>query len=325
MLDNLNVNASYAVKNIKRKKIILCRIVYKIIFYYEWRVRMSYCINCGDKIENEEMICVSCGTNMKKYLKGKGILNETEHHTYIGDILDKAIIILRGMLFTPVTSILNYSKEMSIKLSITLVITFAMFFGVLGAWVFEVMFSNLIKFNEQLFKVTVGSARGQNNDEILTRSIENIKKVQMSFGKAFLIFSILFIICIAAVVIFSYIISRYVFKCKGNIVRMFNSCVCAVIPLLVGTVFQIIFSYINLAFSLVPMIIGLSISVICLYHGIKDSMQLDENKSALLLPFTYILLIIVTYSYIERIVTSYFTLNTIKRIILYMLGTGMYY
>ena len=286
---------------------------------------MSYCINCGDKIENEEMICVSCGTNMKKYIKGKGILIETGHHTYLGDILDKAIIIVKGMLFTPVTSILNYSKEMSIKLSITISIMLAMSFGVFGAWIFEVMFSNLIKFNEQLFKVTVGNVRGQNNDEILTRSIENIKRVQISFGKAFLIFSVLFIICIIAVVIFSYIISRYVFKSKGNIVRMFNSCVCSSIPLLVGTAFQIIFSYINLAFSLVPMIISLSISVICLYHGIKDSMQLDENKSVLLLPFTYMLVIIVTYSYIERILTSYFTMNTIKRIILYMLGTGMYY
>jgi hypothetical protein len=73
------------------------------------------------------------------------------------------------------------------------------------------------------------------------------------------------------------------------------------------------------------MIIGVSASVICLYQGIKETMQLDENKSALLLPFTYVLLIIITYSYIERILTSYFTINTIKRMILYMLGTGMYY
>jgi len=284
---------------------------------------MGYCINCGDKVENEEKICVNCGTNMSKYFKSSDFEYDVERGS-IGIIFDNLAMVIKGILISPVTSVIKFSKEMRLKSSIILTVILSALFGGFGTLVYGSIFTQIIKFNQKLSEVNI-NGRNTPSQVDFNIAIQNISKYKMPTYKVFLIGFIIFLLFITSVFLVSLVIGKFLFKSKLNIVNLFNGCVCSFIPMLLGIMLQVILSYISLTFALVPIVIGITISNVCLYHIVKEAMELHENRAVFVLPFTYIITAVIGYNYLQKIATNSFTMSQAKLLLMALFNSGLYY
>ena len=282
---------------------------------------MGYCINCGDKVENEEMICVNCGTDMSRYLKSSGVEYEVERGS-VGIIFDNLTMVIKGILISPVTAVMKFSKEIGLKSSLMLAAVLSVVFGGLGSWVYGSVFTQIIKFNEKMSKVNLsGRSQPQSNFDTV---FLNLNRYKMPPYKVFLVCFIVFALFITSVFLVSLVIGKYLLKSKVNIINLLTGCICSSIPMLSGIILQVIISYISLALGIVPLVIGITISNVCLYHVVKEAMELHENGAVFVLPCTYIISVVIGYNYLQKLATNYFTASQVKSLLM-VLFNGVYY
>lgn len=292
---------------------------------------MAYCVNCGEKIQNEELICVTCGTNMEKIIRSSDIISQKgSYSVVVKRLIDNIKKIFFGMLKSPVASVSQFANELGIRWALLIGVLTAALFGVLGIWAYEAVYSGILKFGDKMMQVNINTGRNTNGlDQVLKQNQENFKALQMSQVKVFTIAAVAFLLSLAIAYIVFYLITKYVFKQNAKPAVLLSVVVCSSIPFLASLYVQMILSYLAFSISLIAPVIGFVVSLVCLYNGVKEGTALSANQTAILLPCAYIAMGIILYSYLGRLISGYFTDVNIKRFMVmimnYLSGGGLYY
>jgi hypothetical protein len=285
---------------------------------------MRYCINCGIKIENEEMICVNCGTNMGKLLK-----KNTGDKVIVGrgnEIFNQITKVVKESFVSPVTSVINNSKEINITLSLTLMFLISSIFGAISTWGYERFFSWVVGINDNIMKLQQdrGSINTSVRESIQSNSTQMINRIKLRPEKVFVIGFIAIILAMVSAYALSYLIGRFLFKAKFNAIQLLNVIVLSSLPLMGSLILMIVFNYISSMLALIPLIIGVTIYSICLFKGIGEIMKIDENKVAILVPITYIAIMLVSYNYFLKLFSKYVTVAYFKNILQFIFSSTLY-
>jgi hypothetical protein len=287
-------------------------------------VNVAYCVNCGDKIENQELICIGCGTNMGRLLKNHGgSVGYGSSTGALGTFLEYLKKVIKALIVTPVSSTISYSKELGLRGGAALSAAFSIIFGLTGLWIYELVFSRLLKLSENYARANVGGRLIHEADMFIKQNLETLKNLKMSHIKVFAICFLIFMLSITVMFLTSYFAGVLIFKRKEKPLELWNSFVCASAPFITGLIVSTAAAYISMALSIIIIIAGSTVALICLYHGIKEAMVLTENRAAILLPFTYAALIVTVYTYIVRLFANYVTMVTVKRFFMFLFNYYM--
>jgi hypothetical protein len=278
---------------------------------------MAFCINCGYKIENDEMICLSCGTNMSKLVKKQGS-NYSIKSNFVVEIINSIAVLFKGIFSAPIATTIKCSKELTYKTTFTLVMFLSLIFSAIctGAY------AKLISVINRYWQTTDGAI---NNGGAATQSsiYSPVNMFKLSYDKVFLLFFTAFLISIFLMVILAYIVNKFAIKNSTSFLCVLNAIVCASIYLIAALGISLLISWICMPLVIIPIILGVAVSNISLYCSMNEVFNIDKEKSTLLVSlFNIIVCIIVGYTFNKLLIKSVDN-YLIKQLILQIVNMGM--
>lgn len=219
----------------------------------------KYCTNCGKKLkEGEKCDCKKDNT----------LNNETTQ---------KAIDLVRGMLYTPIDTIRDFTKKSSFNLAMILVGILSVITGLFTMSLCK----NGLNYSMQLAYSGL--------DSFMPKSIE-IPYMKIFFTFLVLVFALSFVYAFIL-----YLVNTMIFKREADFKEVFSMYgVCSIISSL-GILASTILVFVNMTLGMIVFALSIILSVVYSYHGLKFLGTKDENKYGYIYLLTNVLFYVVIF------------------------------
>lgn len=202
----------------------------------------KYCTNCGKKLKEGEV----CDCK-----KDSVINNETTQ---------KALDLVRGMIYTPIDTIKDFTKKSSFNLAMILVGVLSV---ITGLFVMSLC-KNGLNYSLQL------AYSGLNS--FMPRSIE-IPYMKIFFTSLVLVFGLSFVYTFIL-----YVVNTMIFKREADFKEVYSMYgACSIVSSL-GILASAILIFVNVSLGMIMFALTSILNVVYSYHGLKFLGKNDENK-----------------------------------------------
>ena len=224
----------------------------------------KYCTNCGKKLE-EGQVC-DCK-------KDSIVNNETSQ---------KALDLVRGMIYTPIDTIKDFTKKSSFNMAMILVCALSIITGLFTMSIVK----NGSNYTMQLAYSGLGSS---GLESIMPRSME-IPYMKIFFTSLVLVFGLSFVYTGLL-----YLVNTVIFKREADFKEVYSMYgACSIISSL-GVLASTILMFVNVTLGLIMFALTSILNVVYSYHGLKFLGTKDENKYGYIYLLTNVLFYVVIF------------------------------
>lgn len=259
---------------------------------------MSFCPNCGIKLQDGDTFCGDCGTRIE------GVNNGPQQNTIRPSVVvvvpsinteavskhsKQTLAIIINMFTKPVSTIKDLVHTLDQKSTIILGVVLALIHGIFSFWKLDqsmaMLGKTLVTFASSMGDVmssVMGGGSGLFNASDLlniTGGYNEIKEVlKVPFFSAFLHGVILYAVMVGVLFLGIFITSKLFSKAKINELSISKLVILATIPVLGGELSNIIFSYLNFSLGMFALLVGILVSLILVVMNIKEVVDIEDDK-----------------------------------------------
>lgn len=296
---------------------------------------MKYCYKCGCQIEDNDLFCGNCGakqtqdgnTNEKSLNDNKGNENyktsQGNYSTVSSINLSSAKDILLKMLIKPIYASKKFMEDKDKNTVTVISILSILFYGILGIWKIKQLFystQNIIvdalEKAENLYKLFNNNSLGSNTSDI-NEAMIGINKIKQSinipYGKIFFQNCIIFAVLVLIIFIFISVATNITNHKQTSALEMYKISLIVLIPFMYFKALSILVSYVSNYAGIAIQLIGIIISIGCLFVLIKDVLGVKEDCSLFIASICFVVICVAylvciskfLYSDIQQIITSF--------------------
>ncbi|WP_055666413.1 YIP1 family protein [Desnuesiella massiliensis] len=279
---------------------------------------MYFCVNCGNRIENEKNLCNICGTDMKKIIETKENIDFIAVESNRGDMgkaLDEIKKMAKEMITSPITALEKFSVKASNKIAVLIMIIIGIITSLLNIWFFKALlgFVNNIRKNFDdlgLNRNNINSIIPKDDITVLLNRLFQENKIRiLAYSISFYIISIL-IISLILFAVCKYGLKKQV--CYGKVMRGF---IIASAPYVLFKALAIAASYISLGLSMFFIIMALGSLIIFIYNTLKISLEIEDNKNVVITPIIVSILMLAVMALINYGIKDYISTSSVRQFI----------
>lgn len=264
---------------------------------------MSFCSECGTKLENDDLFCPKCGTKTsgKEYNLLENDKSPNSNHNEIMDEFGSIGKTILKVFLKPVSSAKEFIEKSEKNHVIVFTILFTIMQGILGIWktsqIVTSLQSAVLSFMEQVIsifnKIQPGSIFNSSELGDMSKEINSIKSaMNIPYGKIFMQNCVLFLLAIIVTFIIISIVISVFSKNKLQVFTIYKAVLICAVPILYFEILSIIFSYISFSVGAIIFILGILISAACFNAITRDVLSLDENLSVILTAVSFVISIL---------------------------------
>ena len=248
---------------------------------------MKYCTNCGEKIRDGNIFCISCGNKVsssdengktvqikrefEEVNRGKTI-NLQALNAYVGEIKN----VLLGMVIKPISTVKYFANKLSIQSMTVLLFSLSIIHGLLAMWFIKAVFN------------TMEIALNRISSIMYLRWLDNYDEIiNIHYGKVFGYGFLFNVSCYIIMGFMFFAIAKYRFKRNCKLRNFFNIVIAASVPYIIFLFLGIILSYITPIITATCTIIGILLNVFCVSSGVNESLKISENKTMYIVALVY--------------------------------------
>lgn len=259
---------------------------------------MHYCINCGNKIENEKDLCELCGADVGELIRlkeNKEKQNVEKSKGKLDHVWEDFKKILKGFFKDPLGSLKTLSESLNKGNCLIGIIIVSLLGAFINKLMVNLSISKLkIQFEKSLNEALTGRNRamGQGVDfsyiyeqrDMLLKDLESLSKGKLFFQSFLFHFALIFLISLVIYAIIKFLMKKnYSYFTFLNIA--FISVSLYVIIKITTYILLNISNKLSMVFFAIAMLALIIINFILLAHNIKE----EENKILLSSLLTYLI------------------------------------
>ena len=248
---------------------------------------MTYCKNCGCKIEENDLFCPECGTKASQTpnenQKKEKVDQAFEHVISITKEVnvDEIITTLKTTALNPVSGGKAFVDKAQKNYVIIITIVLTLLQGILGTW----------KTSQ------IASIPGE-----FIRSYISIPYGKIFFGSCFIY---LVAICVLFISIYLGISIMAKVRCTSS--EVFKSVLISTLPILTCQIISILFSYFSIYLGIGFIILGALMSITTLAILVREGLQIKENICIFIVSLSILITFVVFFIAFQNIITSEFS------------------
>lgn len=278
---------------------------------------MTYCSNCGSKIEENDSFCAGCGAKANQSL-GNNQSKERSDQTFAQGKPIKSQFDFGEIINSLGTSALNpvsggeqfvAKAEMNHVILITIILTFVQ--GLIGIWRANQIASSaqttVMNFVQNLSTLisSFGGDVSSNDLDSLTTSMSQFKYLMsIPYGRIFMENCALYLISVLVLFIFIYLGISIFTKVKCPPFQVSKIVLISTLPVLISEIISVLFSYYSVYFGIGFVILGAFISITTLVIIVKDSFQIKDNLCIFIVSISYLFALVVFFMVLRSFITS---------------------
>lgn len=236
---------------------------------------MSFCSNCGNKLNPEDQFCGNCGqpihsTNTtEKTVPVKSNINYNKYYKFITN---------------PKESFFNIANDMNQTCSLTLLIFIPIVYGFIFLMKLKSILNSVLSlFNKKFPYKIFGEQSMYFNHFIKEYSIK------------IFFFGFVLLLCIILAKFIAIILFNNILKKKFDYIKVLNAILASEIFILFYFLICLLFSILSISFASCIYIIGLIISTLLLFKYLTENITLSETQISFSIAFAYMLKLLVFY------------------------------
>jgi uncharacterized Zn finger protein (UPF0148 family) len=264
---------------------------------------MSFCPNCGIKLQDGDTFCGDCGTRIE------GVNNNSQQNTQnpntqrpsvvvvvpsinteaVSKHSKQTLAIILNMFTKPMSTIKDLVHALDQKSTIILGVVLALIHGVFSFWKLDQSMAMLGKtlvslassMGDVMNSVIGGNLGSLSSSDLfnITGGYNEIKEVlKVPFFNAFLHGVILYAVMIGVLFLGIFVTSKLLSKAKINELSVAKLVILATIPFLGGELSNILFSYLNFSLGMFAFLVGILVSLILIVMNIKEVVDIEDDK-----------------------------------------------
>jgi|GEM_PF-1999342 len=282
---------------------------------------MSYCSNCGCKIEKADLYCPDYGAKINQTLgqnqNTEKVESAFEHVKSITNQINFSEIssTLKRSALNPVSGGIEFVDNAQKNSIITITIILALLQGILGIWRTNQIFSNLqtIVSKYLLYLSSLASSFGSSSpfdftsDNLLylNKTIDQYKSlITIPYGQIFISNCIIYLIGVLVLFIFLYLGISIIIKSKCTPFTIFKTVLISTLPILTCEIISILFSYLSLYLGIGFSILGALIAITTLAIMVKERLQIKSDLCVLLVSISSLLAFVAYYMALKNFISS---------------------
>ncbi|MGH4123102.1 MAG: zinc ribbon domain-containing protein [Clostridium sp.] len=282
---------------------------------------MTYCSNCGCKIEENVLFCPDCGTKVNQTrnenLNSERVKQTFENVKSLTNQIDFAEIIntFKTSALNPVSGGKQFVNESGKNHVIIIAIILTFLQGILGTWRISQIFATLQTIVSNLLQnfSSLGSLFGRNSPfdftsgdlKYFNQSINEFKSlITIPYPKIFFGNCAMYLICVFVIFIFIYLGMNILAKIKCTPFTLFKVVLISTLPILTCEIISIIFSYFSLTLGIGFIILGALISITTLVIISKEILQIKENLCVLIVSISFLFALAAFFIGLQNFISS---------------------
>ncbi|MGV8983991.1 zinc ribbon domain-containing protein [Clostridium sp.] len=288
---------------------------------------MTYCSNCGCKIEENVSFCPDCGARVSQAPNQNQNPNLNINKEKVKQTFDNVKSLTKQIDFAEIINTIKISalnpvsggKQFVAKTqknpAIIITIILALLQGLLGTWRISQIFSSLQTIVSNLLQdlSSIGSLLGQSSPfnftsgdlKYINQNLYQLKSlITIPYAKIFFGNFAIFLLCVLVLFIFIYFGISIFAKGKCTPFTVFKAVLVSTLPILTCEIISIILSYFSLTLGIGFIILGALISITSLTIIVKDSLQIKENLCVLIVSVSFLFALLVFSIGLRSIISS---------------------
>lgn len=300
---------------------------------------MKYCYKCGAQIEDDDLFCGSCGAkqiqdgdnnekNLNNNKNNENYSTSQSNYSTVSSIdLSSTKDILLKMLIKPVYASKKFMEDKDKNTVTVISILSILVYGILGIWrIKQLFYSTQSIIMDTLQKIASLDKLFSNNSlssstSDINEAMIGVNKIKQSinipYGKIFFQNCIIFAVLVLIIFILISVGTNITNHKQTSALEMYKVSLIVLIPFLYFKALSILVSYVSNYAGIAIQLIGIIISMGCLFVLIKDILGVNEDSSLFIVSICFVVICAIyficiskfLYSDIQQIITSFKGIN----------------
>lgn len=304
---------------------------------------MKYCYKCGYQLEDDDLFCGNCGEKQMQDNSANGenfdhnkndMKKETTEHENLSNYrrssnvnLSYIIDNLLKMFTKPISTSKRFIEDRDNNTVIAVSIFSILFYGILGIWRIKQLFYsaenimiNGLKKIESIYRLfgNIGSSTDTSDINQAMIAINKVKQsIVIPYGKIFFQNCIVFIMLLIIIFAFISVATNITNHKQTSALETYKISLIVLIPFLYFKTLSILISYGSNYVGIGIQLIGIIVSIGCLFILIKDVLGVKEDCSLFIVSICFVVICIAylvclsnfIYSDLQQVITSFKGIN----------------